>query len=110
MIRDLYDAGLTYLSVSVDAWKPETYKKVRKNKLQKIIDHTLLAVKIRNELKLEFPRIRFHLLIHQRHMMSLNHFCNFGKIKLILSNVKILMIMEVKLLIQTLHVWNHTEE
>ena len=58
MIRDLYSAGLTYLGISLDAYTPETYKIVRRNHLKRVWDHTLLALQIRNDLKLDFPRIR----------------------------------------------------
>lgn len=58
MIRRLYEAGLTYLSVSIDAWTPETYRKVRRNDLKKVVANTLLAVQIRQEMSLDFPRIR----------------------------------------------------
>lgn len=58
MIRQLYEAGLTYLGVSVDAWNPETYRKVRRNDLSKVMTNAQLAIKIRNEMALQFPRIR----------------------------------------------------
>lgn len=58
MIRRLYEAGLTYLGISVDAWNPETYRKVRRNELSKVVTNALLAVKIRQEMGLQFPRIR----------------------------------------------------
>ena len=58
MIRRLYEAGLTYLGISVDAWNPETYRKVRRNELSKVMTNAQLAMEIRKEMGLEFPRIR----------------------------------------------------
>jgi pyruvate-formate lyase-activating enzyme len=58
MIRGLYEAGLTYLGISVDAWNPETYRKVRKNDLAIPMRHAQLAMQIRKEMGLQFPRIR----------------------------------------------------
>jgi wyosine [tRNA(Phe)-imidazoG37] synthetase (radical SAM superfamily) len=58
MIRQLYDSGLTYLSISLDAWIPETYRKIRRGDLDKVVANTLLAVAIRQEMQLDFPRIR----------------------------------------------------
>jgi len=58
MIRQLYESGLTYLSVSLDAWTSETYRKLRRNDLEKVVENTLLAVAIRQEMQMDFPRIR----------------------------------------------------
>jgi hypothetical protein len=58
MIRNLYEAGLTYLGISIDAFTQGTYKKVRKNHLNRVVNNALLAVQIRDDLKLDFPRIR----------------------------------------------------
>jgi hypothetical protein len=58
MIRRLYDAGLTYLGISIDSMNPETYRRVRRNELHRVVDSALLAVKIRGEMGLQFPRIR----------------------------------------------------
>lgn len=58
MIRRLYEAGLTYLGISVDAWTAETYRKLRRNDLEKVVRHAQLAMHIRKEMRLDFPRIR----------------------------------------------------
>ncbi len=58
MLRNLYEAGLTYLGISIDAFTQETYRKVRKNRLDRVVNNALLAVQIRKEMNLEFPRIR----------------------------------------------------
>lgn len=58
MIRNLFGAGLTYLGISVDAWNAETYRQVRKNNLTTIIANAELAMNIRAEMGLKFPRIR----------------------------------------------------
>lgn len=58
MIRRLYEAGLTYLGVSIDSVNPETYRQVRKNDLAKVVKNVEMAVAIRREMQLEFPRIR----------------------------------------------------
>jgi pyruvate-formate lyase-activating enzyme len=58
MIRGLFEAGLTYLGVSVDAWMPETYRKVRRNDLSRVVRHAQLAMQIRQAMGQPFPRIR----------------------------------------------------
>lgn len=58
LIHSLYDAGLTYLGISIDAWTDETYRKLRRNDISKAVAHAQLAMKIRHKLGLDFPRIR----------------------------------------------------
>lgn len=58
LIRQLYDAGLTYLGISIDAWSPETYRAVRRQELSTVIAHAQLALRIRREMGLVFPRVR----------------------------------------------------
>lgn len=81
MIRQLYDAGLTYLGISVDAWKAETYRKVRKNDLSKVVTNALLAVKIRDEMGLKFPRIRVSFVDSPDAKGEFGPFLNFWKDK-----------------------------
>jgi molybdenum cofactor biosynthesis enzyme MoaA len=81
MIRRLFEAGLTYLGVSVDAWNPETYRKVRKNNLLQIVEHTLLAVRIRNEMGLQFPRIRVSFVNNPETASEFEPFLEFWKSK-----------------------------
>lgn len=58
MLRGLYKAGLTYLGISVDAWNPATYRKVRRTKLATVMAHAQLAMQVRRDMRLDFPRIR----------------------------------------------------
>lgn len=81
MIRGLFEAGLTYLGVSVDAWNPETYRKVRRNDLSKVTQHALLAVKIRKEMGLDFPRIRVSFVNSPEAKGEFEPFLNFWKDK-----------------------------
>lgn len=79
MIRRLYEAGLTYLGVSVDAWNPETYRKVRKNDLSKVVSHAQLAMQIRREMGLKFPRIRVSFVNSPEAKSEFSEFLEFWK-------------------------------
>lgn len=81
MIRDLYDAGLTYLGISLDAFTPETYRKVRKNDLKRVVKNALLAAKIREELQLDFPRIRVSFINQPAAAHEFPDFLEFWKDK-----------------------------
>ena len=81
MIRRLYEAGLTYLGVSVDSWNAETYRKVRRNDLSKVVDHAVLAVKIRGEMGLKFPRIRVSFVDSPEARAEFPEFLEFWKSK-----------------------------
>ncbi len=82
IIRQLFDAGLTYLGVSVDAWNPETYKKVRRrNELPKVMAHAQLAMKIRKEMGLQFPRIRVSFVDSHEAKGEFEPFLEFWKDK-----------------------------
>lgn len=58
MAKKLIDAGLTQIRVSIDAFTPETYKKIRGHDLEKVKKNVLNLIELRDKKGSFFPMIR----------------------------------------------------
>jgi radical SAM protein with 4Fe4S-binding SPASM domain len=89
IIKGLIDSGLTKIFISLDAFKDETYKKLRgKDELGRIKNNILLFLKIRNERGLKYPLIRVNFLKTNENILELDEFISFWINKVDLINVQ----------------------
>jgi len=77
--KELFDAGLTYLSVSVDAFTEETYKKLRGVHFGKVHENLINTVNLREKLHLKFPVIRASFIAHPDSIHEFDEFLDYWK-------------------------------
>lgn len=78
VINRLIDVGLTKIFISLDAFKEDTYKKLRgKDVLSKIRENILTFLRIRNERGLRYPLLRVNFLKTTENILELDDFVNF---------------------------------
>ena len=77
--KELFDAGLTYLSVSVDAYTQRTYKRLRGVDFGKVRENLNAAVSLRERLRLKFPVIRASYIAHPESIHEFEDFLNYWK-------------------------------
>lgn len=76
-IKSLVDTKTTFIGISIDAYKPETYKKLRKHDLNKVINNimNLIDYKLKNGKK--FPIIRVSFIKTKENIDEMDDFLNF---------------------------------
>lgn len=85
----LIEAGITKIFISLDAFKPETYLKLRgKDELENIKNNILNFIKIRNAKGLTFPVVRVNFLKNTENISELEDFLFFWTDKVDLINVQ----------------------
>ena len=77
--KELFDAGLTYLSVSVDAYTEKTYKRLRGVNFGKVRENLIAAVNLRERLGLKFPVIRVSYIAHPESIHEFEDFLGYWK-------------------------------
>ena len=88
----LINAGLTHLSVSLDAFSKETYLKVRSSKLyEKVIKNLLDFIEIRNKRKNALPTVRVSFLETEENKHEKQDFIDFWKEKVDLLSIQSLL-------------------
>lgn len=76
--KELIEAGLTRIQVSIDAYTNETYDKVRPGgDLGKVVENIEQFVKIRNELQSITPLIRVNFVRTELNEHELQHFVDY---------------------------------
>ena len=90
--EQIISAGLTHLSVSLDAFSKETYLKMRSSKLyQEVVDNLLNFLEIRNKKKLSLPTVRVSFLETEENKHEKNDFISFWKDKVDLMSIQSLI-------------------
>ena len=77
--KELFESGLTYLSVSVDAFTGGTYKKLRGVNFGKVRENLIAAVNLREKMGLKFPVIRASYIAHPDSIQEFEDFLDFWK-------------------------------
>lgn len=73
--EDLFNAKLDLLSVSIDAANPETYQAIRrKDEFEGILEGIRSVVQRKQELKIDFPKIRTHFVIQSANLAQMAEF------------------------------------
>lgn len=73
--RELVDAGLSKLMISLDAVTPQTYELMRKNKhLKKIEDNILTLIRVRDEMGATWPMVRVNFLRTEKNLQEAEAF------------------------------------
>lgn len=76
--RDLIDCGLTRLEVSIDAFKPKTYGRIRRGgRLETVVDNVLNFMEARQKLGADFPVLRLSFLKLPFNERELDDFMEF---------------------------------
>jgi len=90
--EQLIDAGLTHLSVSLDAFSKETYLKVRSSKFyEKVVKNLLDFIEIRNNRKKALPTIRVSFLETEENKHEKQDFIDFWQDKVDLLSMQSLL-------------------
>jgi len=89
---ELIDAGLTHLSVSLDAFSKEVFLKVRASKLyEKVVKNLLDFIEIRNNRKSALPTIRVSFVENEENKHEKEDFVSFWKDKVDLLSMQSLI-------------------
>lgn len=90
--KKIIDAGLTHLSVSLDAFSKETYLKMRSSKLYEEVKNNLIEfIKYRNDRKLKLPTIRVSFLETVENVHEKEDFIKFWEKKVDLLSIQSLI-------------------
>jgi radical SAM protein with 4Fe4S-binding SPASM domain len=90
--RELIDAGLTHLSVSIDAFSKETYLKVRSSRFyEKVVNNLLEFIKIRNERGNALPTVRVSFVENEENKHEREDFIAFWEDKVDLLSMQSLI-------------------
>lgn len=81
IFKRLAELDLTYLFFSLDAARPETYRKMRGAELSKAVEAILKVIEYRRRNKLEFPVMRVSFLKTETSKDEENEFIEFWKDK-----------------------------
>jgi len=80
--KNIIEAGLTRLMVSIDAFTEETFKKIRVGgNFQKVKQNILSFTRIRNELGLKLPLVRTSFVLQKNNEKELTSFKKFWEDK-----------------------------
>ena len=92
MSAQLIDAGLTHLSISIDAFSKETYLKVRASKLyENVLKNLLGFIEIRNNRKSALPTVRVSFVETEENKHEKKDFISFWEDKVDLLSIQSLM-------------------
>ena len=90
--KELIEAGLTHISVSLDAFSKETYLEMRSSKLYEEVKQNLLDfIEIRNSKKLKFPTIRVSFVETEVNKHEKDDFIKFWENKVDLLSIQSLI-------------------
>lgn len=80
-IRNIVDGGVTFLGISIDAFKPETYEQLRKHDLRKIIDNVMQLLQYKIKKGSRFPITRVSFIKMKENIGEMQDFLDFWKDK-----------------------------
>ena len=87
--KKLINSGLTRIQISIDAFKKETYDKVRPGgDLKKIVENVNNFIALKNELNAKIPLIRVNFVKTELNEFELEDFINFWKDKVDMIGVQ----------------------
>ncbi|MBF0328475.1 MAG: radical SAM protein [Nitrospirae bacterium] len=80
-IRILVDGGATFIGISIDAYRPETYKLLRKHDLQRIVNNVMNLVEYKRTKGSLFPITRVSFVKTKENIGEMQDFLDFWKDK-----------------------------
>ena len=80
-IHNIVDGGVTFIGISIDAFKPETYKMLRKHQLNRIVNNVTRLVDYKKEKGSQFPIIRVSFVKTKENIGEMQDFLHFWRDK-----------------------------
>ena len=76
-IKCLVDTETTFLGISIDAYKPQTYMKLRKHDLNRVINNIMNLIDYKQKIGKKFPIIRVSFVKTKENIDEMEDFLNF---------------------------------
>lgn len=80
-IRCLVDSEATFLGISIDAFRPETYKKLRRHDLSVVVNNAINFLEYKRNRKKKFPLLRVSFVKTEENVGEMEDFMEFWKDK-----------------------------